>query len=268
MANYLHVESVYPSVDEQLPPILLIHGAANAAWVWRFWLVALAGLGWPVHAVDLRGHGGSSAVDLARTSMLDYVEDVECAASWITADAAAPVVFGWSMGGLIAQQFAARHGETPALVLLSPSPPAAVQGAGSEASDAEITEIPDTFGAEYYGLGEPRLAARVLDDLTQEEQAYILDRPGQDSGLARRERKRGIAVDAADVRCPAMLIYGERDRYFPPELSRAIAAYYGADVLPVPSARHWGAVASESIVSILAPSVDAWLRSHITSTAM
>lgn len=254
MSAYLHVQSLYPAEDLGLPPVLLIHGAANGAWVWRFWQPELARRGWQAHALDLRGHGDSAPADLAQTSMLDYVDDVERVASHLRA---APVIVAWSMGGLVAQQYVARHAGVPAMILLAPSPPLAVQGAGSE---AEVAGIPDLFGAEYYGLGSPRLAQRVLDDLTPEEQADVLARPGQESGLARRERKRGIAVDAADVRCPVMLIHGGRDRYFPPDLCRAVADYYGATVLPVPAARHWGLVASAAIVGELAPAVDAWLR--------
>jgi len=77
MVEFIHVESLYPTEPTTLPPVLLVHGAANASWVWRAWLPALASLGWETHALDLRGHGASAATDLAHTSMLDYTCDVE-----------------------------------------------------------------------------------------------------------------------------------------------------------------------------------------------
>jgi pimeloyl-ACP methyl ester carboxylesterase len=46
------------------PPIICIHGSANAAAVWALWQQALAAHGWPTYALDLRGHGHSSAMDL------------------------------------------------------------------------------------------------------------------------------------------------------------------------------------------------------------
>jgi non-heme chloroperoxidase len=259
MAGYLHVRSAYPKQRSARAPILLVHGAANAGWVWRFWLPALAGLGWQAHALDLRGHGRSAREgdSLARVSMDDYVEDVEQIASQLSAT---PVVFGWSMGGLVAQQYAALHADVPALVLLAPSPPLAVQGAGSEES---IAEIPDLFGSDYYGLGTAAVAARVLDDLTPDEQAYILAHPDQDSGHARRQRKRGIDIAAASVRCPVLLIHGGRDRFFPPEVCEAVAAFYGATLMPVAPSRHWGMVTSEAIVADVAPAVSDWLEAHI-----
>ena len=254
MDSYLHVESVYPNERDGRPPVLLVHGAANGAWVWRAWLRELASCGWEAHALDLRGHGESSAVDLAQAGMLDYVDDVERVMAHLSCP---PVLFGWSMGGLVAQQAAARHPELPALGLFAPSPPLAVQGAGSEAA---IAAIPDRFGPEFYGLDSPDSAAAVLSDLSPEEQAYVLAHPGQESGKARRERKRGIEIDAAAVRCPVLLMYGEQDAHFPPALCRAIASYYGAGAIAAPASRHWGIVASAVIVAELAPQVDAWLR--------
>ena len=58
------------------PPIVLVHGAANSAVVWRFWQAELAVRGWSSWALDLRGHGGSDAADLGRTTMADYADDV------------------------------------------------------------------------------------------------------------------------------------------------------------------------------------------------
>jgi pimeloyl-ACP methyl ester carboxylesterase len=58
------------------PPIICIHGSANAAAVWALWQQALAAHGWPTYALDLRGHGHSSAMDLSHTSMTDYADDV------------------------------------------------------------------------------------------------------------------------------------------------------------------------------------------------
>ena len=259
MAGYLYVRSAYPNEPADRPPILLIHGAANAGWVWRFWLGALARLGWEAHALDLRGHGESAIADnsLATVSMEDYLEDVERVAGHL---AAPPIVAGWSMGGLVAQQYAPRHPDIPALVLLAPSPPLAVQGSGSEES---IAAIPDLFGTDYYGLGSPAVVTRVLDDLTADERAYVLAHPDQDSGYARRQRKRGINVDAAEVRCPVLLLHGERDRFFPPQICAAVANYYNATLMPVATSRHWGIVASEAIVTKLAPATSTWLQEHI-----
>ena len=46
------------------PSLLLVHGAANGAWVWDAWRAALKALGWEVNVLDLRGHGRSLPVDM------------------------------------------------------------------------------------------------------------------------------------------------------------------------------------------------------------
>ena len=52
------VTATLPEQDSGLPPLVLIHGAANSSGVWAFWQTQLAERGWPSYAVDLRGHGG------------------------------------------------------------------------------------------------------------------------------------------------------------------------------------------------------------------
>ncbi|HXH23029.1 MAG TPA: alpha/beta fold hydrolase [Dehalococcoidia bacterium] len=249
-----------------LPPLLLVHGAANGAWVWDFWRRELKALGWDANVLDLRGHGRSLPVDFTTVTMEDYVADVESVTAQMRARLGAePVLFGWSMGGLVAMMYAAWHPEAPALVTLAPSPPLQVQGRGDP---EEVRKTPSApFGPELYGVypDEPERSAEALFDLTPAERDAVLERSrgALESGFARRQRKRGIDIRAGAVRCPALVLYGEQDRHFPPDLNRRIALYLGADTIAVPDAGHWGLVYSERAVTATAPRVDAWLRRHV-----
>src|SRR5215831_15923492 len=100
----LAVAGVLPAAPGHRPPIVLVHGAANSARVWLFWQRELAARGWSSYAIDLRGHGESTACDLSRVSMVDYAADVSALASDLSPR---PVVIGWSMGGLVAMMVAA-----------------------------------------------------------------------------------------------------------------------------------------------------------------
>jgi pimeloyl-ACP methyl ester carboxylesterase len=253
------------------PPLLLIHGAANGAWVWAFWRRELKALGWDANVLDLRGHGVSLPVDFATVTMDDYVSDVESVTAQMRARLGAePVLFGWSMGGLVAMMYASKHEETPGLVLMAPSPPLQVQGRGDA---EEVRKTPGApFGPELYGVyvDDPeRSRTEALFELTEAEQASVVKHSvgALESGFARRQRKRGIDVPAGSIRCPTLVLYGERDDHFPPELNRRLSLFLAADSMAVAEAGHWGLVYSERAVREAAPRVDAWLRRNITHNA-
>src|SRR5579884_327765 len=104
MAIAVHALLPGPPAQEAMRPFVLVHGAANSAGVWQFWQRELAERGIASFAVDLRGHGASDRHDLSRTRMADYAADV---AALVRGLAAAPVLVGWSMGGLAAMMVAA-----------------------------------------------------------------------------------------------------------------------------------------------------------------
>jgi pimeloyl-ACP methyl ester carboxylesterase len=202
-------------------------------------------------------------VDFTEITMDDYVHDVESVTGQVEARLGRhPVIAGWSMGGLIAMLYAARHPETPGLLLFAPSPPVEVAG---RADPDKVRATPTTaFGPELYGLYPDNYerSRRALKDLTEEETRRVLEnsRGALESGFARRQRQRGISVDAASIAAPKLLVYGELDTAIAPDNSRATAAYLGAEVLSVPDVGHWAPVVGESTVADLAPKVDGWLN--------
>jgi pimeloyl-ACP methyl ester carboxylesterase len=248
------------------PSILLIHGGVTAAWLWDAWREQLGSLGWEVNVLDLRGHGRSLPIDMATVTMDDYAADVVSVAGQIAAARGAyPLIGGWAMGGLLAMRHAAAEPRVPGLLLFSPSPPLEVAGR------AEVDVVRQTpsgvFGPEVYGLFPDDAAAsrEALHDLTDAEVAAVLEgvRGAEESGLARRQRRRGVSLAPGAVRCPALVVYGEADRRFAPPLQRSLAIYLGSDALPVPQAGHWGIVCHAPAVAIAAAGVDAWLRRNL-----
>jgi pimeloyl-ACP methyl ester carboxylesterase len=245
------------------PPLLFIHGAANGAWVWEFWRREMKALGWDANVLDLRGHGMSMPVDFAAVTMEDYVSDVESVTPQLEARLGRqPVLIGWSMGGLVAMMYAAKHRATPALVILEPSPPEQVQGRGTA---ADLSKMPiAAIGPEAYGLyPQDRERSRAaLAGLNDAEAAAILEHSAgaEESGLARRQRKAGISIAAGAIHCPVLLIFGERGDPSAPEVNRRLALFLAAETIAVPAAGHWGLVFSERLVDQTAPDLDAWLR--------
>lgn len=101
-------------------PIVLVHGAWHGAWCWEDnFLPFFAAAGYAVHALSLRGHGGSPGREHLRwTSIADYVADLEAVAGGLPV---APILVGHSMGGLVVQKVLERH-TAPAAVLLASVP--------------------------------------------------------------------------------------------------------------------------------------------------
>lgn len=226
-------------------PIVLVHGAANSAAVWRPWQVELAARGWSSWALDLRGHGSSPSVDLARTTMADYADDV---AALVVELARPPVVVGWSMGGLAALMAAARLG-TAAFVGLAPSPPA-------RRRDTRVALREGIFGPEEYGiLTRDPDAQPTMPDLDGEERRLALASLGDESRRARDDRKAGVVISR--LACPALVVASTGDETFPPMTYADLAV--PAETLVVEGASHWGLVLNRRLLATLIPAVLEWI---------
>jgi pimeloyl-ACP methyl ester carboxylesterase len=227
-------------------PFVLVHGAANSASVWTYWQRELAALGVASYAIDLRGHGKSDPIDLSRTSMQDYADDVTALVRQL---ASPPVLMGWSMGGLAAMM-CAESGAARAFIGLAPSTPTLERNPAKQIRKGE-------YGADYYGITDldPDAVQPSMPDLDGEERAIALGSLCRESVYARGERAAGVVVRA--LRCPALIVTGTGDRQWP--RSRYDGLHLPVEHLSVDDASHWGLVLSRRVIVGLAPRVVAWL---------
>jgi len=92
-------------------PVLLIHGWAISAYLWRHNIGALAGAGYRVYAPDLPGHGLSDSPLAPGSYTLDSLaDDISALMDVLRLERAA--IVGQSMGGRIAFELARRHRAT------------------------------------------------------------------------------------------------------------------------------------------------------------
>ena len=117
----LEVISRYPSKGKRRTPLLFVHGAFTAGWVWsEHFLDWFAERGWPAHAISLRGHGGSEGLELLGQWGIDhYVADVMQVVEELGEP---PVLIGHSMGGFVVQKCLEQQA-FPAAVLMCSVPP-------------------------------------------------------------------------------------------------------------------------------------------------
>lgn len=216
------------------PPILFVPGYFAGAWIFDQFLPYFADRGHAGFAVNLRGRGGSplrSGTLLGHVSINDFVEDAREIATWITEQHGRPVVFGHSMGGLIAQKLA-EEGRARALVLLSSAPPRGISVLSRRLMRRQLRYVPALLRSRRVVPRFKDMRELVLNRVPEADQRTMFERFVPDSGRAGREMSFGrIAVSAEQVRehgCPVLVVTSDEDRFVPPRVAQRLAARYHA----------------------------------------
>jgi pimeloyl-ACP methyl ester carboxylesterase len=254
----IHVETHQPERRSRKPPLLLVHGALTGSWLWTEFAAYLAERGWEAHAMNLRGHFTSDVADLETTTMRDYADDIGVAMRQLGRPA---VIIAWGIGALAALMYAERRPPL-GLVLLAPSPPAAALPRRPE--EHELRSVPPVYDAAWWGwtgtMDELRERMPDMDEHDLTKMSELLD-GARESGLARRERMEGVAVDASGLEgVPSLVIGAGLDDVIHPNEARHTADLLGAGYEYFPSASHFGLVMGEHTWSEVAASVLGWLE--------
>lgn len=207
--------------------VVFAHGAGMDHTVWLLQSRYFAHHRYNVLAVDLPGHGRSAGEPLAT---------IEAQADWLAAllDAAGlqrAALVGHSMGALAVLEAAARHAErVTALALLGVAVPMPVGPALLDAARADSSaavEMITLWGfAPASHLGGNRVPGLWLAGGGRR----LLERAGPGvlfTDLSACNNYRSGLDSAARVRCPSLLLLGQRDLMTPPRNARELA-----DALP------------------------------------
>lgn len=234
------------------PPILILHGACSQPSHLAAWHAYFASTGYRCSVPALPGHGDGRPVD--RMTMDDYREAVVAAHADLGEP---PIVIGHSLGGLLAQQLAARK-PCAGLVLVGSLPPG---------------RLPVTPYALPYFLplvvtvlmGRPIPATRAalesltVHDLSVAEQEEVLPDFVPESGRVYRRLSVGLErVDAQKITCPVLVVQGEADRLVPAAVGRRLADLYKADLALIPGRGHW--LVAGSLVETVAVPIAGWIE--------
>jgi pimeloyl-ACP methyl ester carboxylesterase len=253
----IYVETQQPERRSRKPPLLLVHGALAGSWLWSSFGAYFAERGWEAHAMHRRGHYTSDLAELTETSMGDYANDIGVAIRQLGRP---PVIIGWGMGALAAMLHA-EHNRVLGLVLLAPSPPAGALP--RRPSEHELKAVPPVYDATWWGWLQPwdRLADAMPDMNDDElEKMQEMLAGARESGSARRERMRGVTVDAAQIAVPTLVIGAGLDDVIHPSEARRTADLLGATYEYFPSASHFGLVMGSDSWPQVAGSVLGWLE--------
>ncbi|MBM3827763.1 MAG: alpha/beta hydrolase [Actinobacteria bacterium] len=168
--------------------VVLVHGAWHGAWCWSALQAELDRRGVPSIAVDLPGHGASTA------PLTDLHGDARCVADTLNVlrgrGVTNPVLVGHSYGGAVISHAASLHPEVAHLVYvaafalndgesvigaLMSFPPASVglQAAMVDRDDGTSVLNPDLAGAVLYGNCQPVAAEAAIARLSPQPTATI-----------------------------------------------------------------------------------------------
>ena len=220
------------------PPLLLVNGYAATAADWDPGFLTGLSESCTVLLPDNRGMGTSSPGDLAGMTVGALAADLDLLLDHLLIDRL-PVA-GWSMGGMIAQELAARSpGRVSALVLLS-----------TDAGGPSAVRAPAATWARLVDhTGTPRdQATRLLSLLFPPETAVEIDRlfgdvvAGARAGLSSdvlTAQERALDAWHGDgpggpsalprVRLPVLVATGTEDQVIPPANVGLLAERWGTD---------------------------------------
>jgi 3-oxoadipate enol-lactonase len=225
-------------------PVLLVHGFTNAGLSWMHQMAALSFGGYQVIVPDLAGHGLSATVG-AVTTVADLTRDAIALLDHLGVDAAA--VCGLSLGGMIAQQAALDFPDRVQRLVVAnsratfatPEAAAAVEswiGLFSQ-PQGPLTRFKATWPAM---LNEP-FRQSVAGVATFESWCRMAARADGASliNVALGMREFDVRARLAQIRQPTLVIAGEQDKLFPPEVAREVSDGIGdARLQIVPGASH------------------------------
>ncbi|WP_028536688.1 pimeloyl-ACP methyl ester esterase BioH [Paludibacterium yongneupense] len=231
--------NLYIETSGRGPDLVMLHGWGLHGGIFSNVAAALS-RHWCVHRVDLPGHGATPC--LARFDA-DAVADALAAAFPI------PVhVIGWSLGGLIAQYWAARHPHAVSSLALVASSPCFVEREDwpHAQSRTAIEAVGASLEREFEATLERFLALQMLgapgarDTLKAvREDLFSHGRPQGLLAALHLLLSTDARALAARIRCPVGLFFGERDVITPIGAGRWLAEHLAdATLYSFPRASH------------------------------
>jgi pimeloyl-ACP methyl ester carboxylesterase len=196
--------------------VLLVHGHPFNRTMWRAQADAIRRAGWRLIAPDLRGYG-ETTVTPGRVTLDVFVADIAALLDRLAIRRV--VIGGLSMGGQIVMEFCVRHADRVRGVLLA----ATFAHADSPLARAQRLAMAERVEREGMGGVADELLPNMLasrsrtmlpDVVTQVRDMMRSTNPaGAAAALRGRADRRGYEEVLAELKAPAVLVFGNEDSY-------------------------------------------------------
>jgi pimeloyl-ACP methyl ester carboxylesterase len=225
--------------DPALPTIVFVHGAANDHSVWALQSRYFAHHGRNVVALDLPVHGRSEGVALSSVASI---------ADWLVAvldvlEVETAALVGHSLGSLAVLEASARHpNRVQRIALLGPSVPMPVSEVLFEAARRDDHAAFEMINGWSFSPADQLGGNRMPGVWMTGSSMRLMERsrPGvlHVDLVACNSYADGLTA-AGKVRCPALVIIGQRDQMTLPKNARAlITALTDKQVVTIPDCGH------------------------------
>ncbi|MGE4530909.1 MAG: alpha/beta fold hydrolase [Acidithiobacillus sp.] len=209
-------------VSGQGPVLVMLHGWGMESRVFASWRVLLERR-FTCITYDLPGHGQTPC----RTGELGWKESLQQLTEMLRREEAAPILLGWSLGGLLALGLVLLHPELLKGLVLISSSPAFRQRPDWSAGIPEDTlnDFAQRLRVDPQGTRKRFLALQMLSDpLGRRALGEIADWPSPDPLCLAEGLTLLRDVDLRDslpnVAVPLQILHGCQDRVVPPAASR------------------------------------------------
>lgn len=224
------------SDEADRPPLLFVHGAFTGSWMWSKYIPHFMAAGWDAYCINLRGHYKSRSIDFTTVEFEDYLDDIGEAISAITGEyASAPILVGFSMGGILSQKVAESVG-IAGLVLIDSSICRQVHD-----------EVPyEDLAPETPGLVVPAPARdeqcsadETAEDITFQRKYLSMEAARAFSAFSFHFGAEGISIDGGKITCPSLVISAVNDEAGD-RRGQAMARHIGGEYLGLWGTTHTG----------------------------
>ncbi len=256
--------------------ILMIHGVGCGGEAWGPMQRAFEAAGWRVEAPTLfedQRTINNPPESLKDLTLTDYIEAMSAKSREIEAETGAkPVIMGHSMGGLIAQNLAAR-GDASAAIFLTPAqtPDCQVQDLRLMITFWSILKagkknVPENS----YKVGKFGFKWGVMNEVPKSRHDEIYAQARFDSGKVYRDLTEPSPIDEKTVTIPTLTIGAGKDRATPIKAVRRVGQKYkGAgvpgDYIEYPQHAHW--IVDEPGTDKVVADMLEWLDRKLPDTA-